>query len=84
MNWTKLFVATTLAAELTASPATAYADPPPPPANCDQSSADPDCQPQHHRKMCGFVIAFPIYCRRHDPSGDAPPPPPDAPAPAAP
>jgi hypothetical protein len=49
-------------AALVAAPATAHADPPPPPANCDQTSGDADCQPQHHRKFCGFVIAFPIMC----------------------
>jgi hypothetical protein len=32
MNWTKLSVATILAAALFASPAMAYADPPPPPS----------------------------------------------------
>jgi hypothetical protein len=75
----RFFIATVTAmvAALFASPATAYADPPPPPANCDQDSADSACQPRHHRKFCGFVYAFPIRCHHHDdsiPSGDPPPP----------
>jgi hypothetical protein len=68
MNWIKLSVATTLAAALIASPATAYADPEPPPlpAGCAPDSADPACQPPPppppHRYLCGLIKGTPIYC----------------------
>ena len=48
MNWTKLSIATTLAAALIGSPAKAYADPQPPPsplpAGRAPDSSDPICQ----------------------------------------
>jgi hypothetical protein len=74
-----------LAASLTVMPAPAHADPPPPPANCDQNSGnDPDCQPQHHRKFCGYVKSFALKCHHHPDPDQDPPPPADAPPPPPP
>jgi hypothetical protein len=70
MNWTKLSVATTLAAALIASPATAYADPEPPPlpAGCAPDSSDPTCQsPPRQCRHVPPVLGVPPHTIRCTP-----------------